>query len=336
MTERAGAHGELPGGALVVSVDFELAWGLRESRGTPGWRERVEGARAVVPRLLDLLERRRVHATWGVVGALALSGWRELREALPAVAARFADPRLRTDEYLAEVGDHPEEEPLHFAPELVAAIAATPGQELATHTFAHYHCGEPGHTEEAFEADLVASLGALERFGPRPRSIIFPKNQVAPQCLAICARHGIAAYRGVAPGWLHAPRRVGARGPSLRRALRLLDEGVALSGSNAFGLATVAGPAPRNVPASRLFLPRGGSALRNRLLVRRVTGGLRHAARRGLIYHLWWHPHNFALDTDRRLALLDEVLDEFAALRTARGMVSLTMQEAAAAAGDAG
>jgi len=94
---------------------------------------------------------------------------------------------------------------------------------------------------------------------------------------------------------------------------------------------------PRDVPASRLFFPRrSGNALRDRLLVRRVAAGLRDVARRGLVYHLWWHPHNFAPDTDRRLALLDEVLAEFAALREARGMLSLTMHGAATAAGEAG
>jgi len=324
---------EAAGGVLVTSLDFELAWGLRESRGGAHWRARVEGARAAIPRLLDAFAGHGIHATWGTVGMLALDGPDELRALAPATRARFVNPALCAYTYADAVLGDPAEAPLHFAPDLVRLIAATPGQELATHTFSHYHCAEAGHAAEAFEADLAVGLEVLARFAERPRSIIFPKNQVAPECLAICAGHGIEAFRGNPPGWLFAPRTSAERGPSLRRGLRLIDEVLPLSGRNCYPLSAIAGEEPRNVLASRLFRPGRGSAGFDRLLVRRVCTDLEHAARHGLVFHLWWHPHNFAPDTDRRLALLEQVLAAFDRLREQRGMRSMTMLEAARAAG---
>jgi len=336
MDMTAGADGATPGGILVTSLDFELAWGLRESRGGAGWRDRVAGARAAVPRLLDALTAHGIRATWGTVGMLALEGPDELRALAPATRARFANPALCAYTYADEVLGEAGEAPLHFAPDLVRLIADAPGQELATHTFAHYHCAEAGHSAEAFEADLIASLDVLARFGARPRSIIFPKNQVVRNCLGICARHSIEAYRGNPPGWLFAPRSSSERGPSLRRGVRLIDEVLPLSGRNCYPLSAIAGEEPRNVLASRLLRPGRGSTAFDRLLVRRVCAGLEHAARRGLVFHLWWHPHNFAPDTDRRLALLERALGTFDRLRDERGMRSMTMLEAARAAGGEG
>ena len=42
-----------------------------------------------------------------------------------------------------------------------------------------------------------------------------------------------------------------------------------------------------------------------RLHHRRVLGGMRHAARTGRVFHLWWHPHNFAREPERCFAVLD-------------------------------
>lgn len=322
---------------MVISLDFELAWGLRGSRDDAGWHARIKGAREAVPRLLDVLASHAAHATWGAVGMLALEGWEELRASLPEVRGDFEGPDLCAYEYIRHVEGREGEEQLHFAPELIGAIADAPGQELATHTFSHYHCVEPGHTTAAFEADLLASLDVLGRIGPRPQSIIFPKNQVAEDCLRVCAGHGIVAYRGNAPGWLARPRHSRERARGLRRGLRVLDEVLPLSGHNCYPPASIASGTPQDVTASRLFRPGRlrGQAF-DRLLLRRITSSMSYAARRGLVYHLWWHPHNFGIATERKLALLQEVLTTLEHLRDERGMMSMTMLEAARATAPAG
>ena len=58
--------------ALVVSIDVELRWGLRDLIPPDGgaYRENLLGARRALPRLLDLFRAYDVGATWAMVGLL--------------------------------------------------------------------------------------------------------------------------------------------------------------------------------------------------------------------------------------------------------------------------
>jgi hypothetical protein len=70
------------------------------------------------------------------------------------------------------------------------------------------------------------------------------------------------------------------------------------------------------------------------LCQRRITAGMRHAAATGLIFHLWWHPHNFGSHVDDNMALLRQILEHYRALAQEHGMVSRSMAEVAAATRD--
>ena len=59
--------------------------------------------------------------------------------------------------------------------------------------------------------------------------------------------------------------------------------------------------------------------------------GLRHAARRGRVFHLWWHPHNFAGHPEESFAFLHRLLDEYDRLAEREGMQSLSMRDVASA-----
>ena len=65
--------------ALIVSLDFELRWGLLGVLGDDmnEYRENLEGVEEVVPRLLEMFRDRAVRATWATVGALACRDWEE-------------------------------------------------------------------------------------------------------------------------------------------------------------------------------------------------------------------------------------------------------------------
>ena len=45
------------------------------------------------------------------------------------------------------------------------------------------------------------------------------------------------------------------------------------------------------------------------LRMRRILSDLTHAAKKGLVYHLWWHPHNFGDHMDENLVFLKKILD---------------------------
>jgi peptidoglycan/xylan/chitin deacetylase (PgdA/CDA1 family) len=302
---------------------------VRDRYAPTEYASNLLGAREVIPQLLERFAAREVRATWATVGMLFCESKEELLTRIPERRPSYEHPRLSPYGDLSAVGADERADPLHFAPSLIAEIAATPGQEVGTHTFSHYYCLEPGQTVADFEADLLAAVDVARSAGIALRSIVFPRNEVNPAYLTVCRTHGLAAYRGTQPAWMHRARSATAETP-LRRAGRLLDAYVPLSGPTARA-AESPGPAGMvDVPASRFFRPRARRAQAlERRKVARVCGELSRAARDGAVYHLWWHPHNFGVDRAEHLAQLDAVLDRFTRLREDGLMRARTMAELA-------
>jgi peptidoglycan/xylan/chitin deacetylase (PgdA/CDA1 family) len=317
-------------GALVISLDFELHWGVRDKCTPDGpYRENLLGARKAIPRILDLFEEFDVAATWATVGFLFAESRREREEFSPAVRPQYADQRLRP--YAEPTGENEDDDPLHYAGSLIARIASQPKQEIATHTFSHYYCQEPGETREAFAADLSRAVAIAHRHGIDVRSIVFPRNQFRPGYESVLKEAGIICYRGNEPHWMYQPRP--RRQETLAvRAPRLLDHYVSLSGSKVVRWEEVLQPSGLCDARSSMFLrpysPQRKSFESIRL--RRIAGGIRAAAEQRGIFHLWWHPHNFGANTDDNLDFLRNVLDVFSRCRQTHGMKSLSMIDVAA------
>jgi peptidoglycan/xylan/chitin deacetylase (PgdA/CDA1 family) len=323
-------------GALVISLDFELHWGLRD-RPLDGYAGNLHGVRRAVPGMLRLFEEFGVAATWATVGFLLAGGRAEAEAFSPAVRPRYRDARL--DPYRQAVGEDEAADPLHFAPSLVEQIRRTPRQEMGTHTFSHYYCLEPGQDRAAFDADLGSALRIAAHRGFAVRSIVFPRNQHNPAYDDVLRAHGIRCYRGAQRGWMHRPATgTGAGNGPASRAARVLDSHLGLSGRHTLRWAALR---PRdglaNVAASFFLRPAGelGPALR-RLRTGRIARALDHAAQGGEVLHLWWHPHNFGARTDENLAMLRTLLERYDRLRARHGMLSLGMDGAAALAAEAG
>jgi peptidoglycan/xylan/chitin deacetylase (PgdA/CDA1 family) len=331
-------------GAFIISLDFELHWGFFDRRplDAPAKRQ-LSAAREAAGDLLDLFEERKVHATWAAVGLLLPENREARRELRPALLPRYE--RRELDPYAVEVGENEEEDPWHYAASIARRIAAVPGQEPATHTYGHYYCLEEGQDEASFEADLRSAVEAGGRLGARPVSIIFPRNQHKPAYDDILRRWGIRAYRGNPAAWCYAEADERKANMPFRRALRLLDAYLPLvrdldyrweeahcgAADTAAGAETeAAGTGPCNFRASRFLRPYSQKfRLFEPLRLKRICGELEAAARDGKIYHLWWHPHNFAAHRAENMAFLCRVLDRFEKLRRRFGMESLSMGEAA-------
>jgi hypothetical protein len=316
-------------GTLLISLDFELYWGVRDQRSLDQYRENLLGVRTAVPAMLELFAAHDIHATWSTVGFLFFANRSELLDGLPARRPDYRDPNLCPYGHLGSVREDEEEDPYHFAPSLIHLIESYAHQEVATHTFSHYYCLEEGQTEEAFEDDLRAAVQVAERRGLRLESLVFPRNQVNTAYLGACARHGITSFRGNAPFWLYRPR--GQKSISLVvRACRFLDAYLPLSGHNAYRVSEVERSPLINLPASRFLRPYTPFlGFFEPLRLRRILANLTHAARHGLVYHLWWHPENFGVNTTQNLAFLEAILTHHATLRSSHGMESLNMRELA-------
>lgn len=313
--------------SLVISLDFELHWGVCDHLRVEDYRANLLGVREAIPAMLALFQRYDLHATWATVGFLFAETRRQLLDALPAMRPTYDNPRLSPYGMLSEIGENERADPFHFAPSLLRQIAATRHQELGTHTFSHYYCLEPGQSSEAFEADLHAAAAIGRDFGPVCQSLVFPRNQFNPAYLPVMQKCGVRAYRGNGPQW--APKSTSKTTALLGRAIRLLDTYVPLTGNGTAPKPKLT-PGPVDVPASTFLRPynprlRPFDSLRRR----RITSAMTAAAHRGESFHLWWHPHNFGVNLRENLAFLTELLEHFMTLRRRYEMQSFTMGEAA-------
>lgn len=317
-------------GTLVISLDFELMWGMRDKRDLSGYMDNFLGVREALPLMLDAFDEHGVKATFATVGLLFFGDKDAMMAGLPSVRPSYTNTRLSPyTAHFGHVGPNEEADPYHFGASLIRLIQQHPAHEVACHTFSHYYCLESGQTEEEFEADLEAAHKAAKAMGVELKSLVFPRNQFNPRYLAICHKQGIRAFRGNESNWLHEARS-GEQESLLRRGFRLLDTWLDLTGPNCHAMPRAIAGMPVDIPASRFLRPWSPRfSLLEGLRIKRITKAMDHAARTGTIFHLWWHPHNFGAHTGRNMAFLRQVLGHFKRLQQEYGMQSLTMAEVA-------
>lgn len=312
-------------GAFVISLDFELHWGVRDHEPPNGaYRPNLLGARKAIPRLLNLFERYDISATWAIVGFLFAQSREERRKFEPALRPCYYDTSL--DPYVEPIGEGENDDPLHFAPSLIEQIRRCPKQEIATHTFSHHYCREPGQTVDTFKADLNSAIAIAADRGIRFRTLVFPRNQVNPQYAQAVLDAGIICYRGCEPGWMHRGITRQERTLGLRVA-RFADTYIDLSGRRIVRWDKIAEPSGLcNVRASRFLWPyRPGLKGLEETRLRRTIDQIKFAALEDAIFHIWFHPHNFGIHMEDSLQVLEAILRAFACARERYGMRSLSM-----------
>jgi peptidoglycan/xylan/chitin deacetylase (PgdA/CDA1 family) len=316
----------------VVSLDFELYWGMRDhSPLTEELSEELIRSRELVPKIADELCSRSVRATWATVGFLFASRREELETFKPAVVPRYE--RAVLDPYTEQVGADEELDPVRLAGSVVKDLAEHEGQEIGSHSFSHFYCLEPGQDEREFKADLIAARAIARHAGLEVTSLVLARNQWNPAYARAVRESGFTCYRGPQRSWGYTPAAPAAptAAKMLRRAARLADTYAGVSAPPTTPWDEVLEPSGLcNVPASAFLRPYSPN---RRILeparIARLVSGLRQAARRRRIFHLWWHPHNFVRHPTESFDILRRVLDEFDRLSSAEGMRSLAMGEVA-------
>lgn len=316
-------------GYFVISLDFELHWGVRDTLSIDSYRDNILGGRQAIPKILKMFQQHGIHSTWAVVGLLFFHNKGDLCSKLPKSLPAYLDKRLSPYSYLQHIGDNEQSDPMHYAPSLIKQIASYEGQEIASHTFSHYYCLAPGQSTDTFRADLAAARDAAQALGFEVKSLVFPRNQCNHDYLAVCREQGFIAYRGNAAAWMYRATDDARQTLPLRLA-RFTDAYLNLSGICASNVDCWPGDIPVNLPASRFLRPVSRRlSLFEPLRLRRIKAEMSHAARQGLLYHLWWHPHNFGVNTEQNLSFLDKILDHYHRLQERDGMRSMNMGELA-------
>lgn len=307
---------------FVISLDFELMWGVRDNRSIQNYGKNILGVRMSIPAMLSLFRKYKVKATWATVGLLLYGSKKELFNNIPPELPKYDNLNLNPYPYLNYIGDNEKDDPFHYGLSLAQKIVECDGMELASHTFSHYYCLESGQSIAQFKEDLKASKNALKSLtSSDPISLVFPRNQYNSKYLPACRDLGFKTFRGNELSWLYgASRKV----TQLKRGARLADAYFPLSGDNSFEPQLENGMV--NVAASRFLRPYNHSlGFMQSFHVSRIKASMKKAAVSGKSYHLWWHPHNFGLNLSENIIVLEDILKYFKFLESEYGMVSSTM-----------
>ncbi|MFD0975741.1 polysaccharide deacetylase family protein [Salinimicrobium gaetbulicola] len=314
-------------GNLVISLDFELLWGVFDKVDHKEKVTYFKNTREVIPQILEVFSENGISCTWATVGMLFNKNWNEWSQSFPQELPSYDNANLNAYDFGRSIASN-ENASLCFAPELIRKISNTPGQELATHTYSHYYCSEKGQTPEAFKADLEMAISKAREMGIELKSLVFPRNQLNEDYLKICHNLGITSVRSNPSSWYWRDTEDSTFSKKLFRS------GDAYFGKNDKSypisrIKKVTGK-PLEQPASRLLRPVSGFSFMNELKIKRIKSEMIHAAKNKEIYHLWWHPHNFGSDPERSMEELKEIVSCYRECNKKYGFKSLSMKDLSA------
>lgn len=313
------------GGGLVISLDFELKWGVHDAFCYGRYNKNLYGVRKALPKILALFEQYHIHATWATVGLLFAESKAEMAHYLRGIPVKYEQMRYAAYTQLAKVGENEQEDLLHFGKSLIEEIKRTPYQEIASHTFSHFYCLEKGQTKADFCADLYATKTITDGYIAPMKSITFPRHQINNDYFQACLEAGYICYRGPTNHALYNTskgRWLGAK--------KWLDSYFNLTGHHLVTFKDMQKGQLIDIRSSAFLRPYC-SPLRvfEGLKLKRIKEGMLEAAKAQAFYHIWWHPHNFGKHIDKNLAMLEELLRYFEELRSQYSFESYSMYEVA-------
>ena len=312
-------------GKLVISLDFEIYWGVRDAVKLKNYKEHLLGVHQAIPLLLELFKKYSISATFATVGFLFFQDKNELSNSLPEKRPQYSNPNLSPyNGHLQLIGNDERDDPFHFGLNLIEQIRKA-GQEIGCHTFSHYYCLEKGQTKEDFKEDLIAAKKIAEKNNIRLNSFIFPRNQYDQVYLQICNEMGFTSFRGNEKSWLFSSK-TQENGTTFRRPFRLLDAYLNLSGHNCYSYEQMKKSRPFNIASSRFLRPYTRRLKHfEDLRLKRITKCMTYAAKNGLTFHLWWHPHNFGINISENLSFLEKILIHYKNLNNEYKFESVNM-----------
>jgi hypothetical protein len=306
---------KLSRGALVISLDLELAWGTRGRPLASQVPPFLDGTREAIRQLLAIFERYEVGATWAFVGGLLLGqGTKGERH-----------PWLSRDAYADVPAGDAASQPHWYGEDILDALVTCQAtQELGCHTLTHLFVDGSPEGRKPFRRELKLFLELMDdMYLDKPRSFIFPKAHMGH--FDVLAEMGFRSFRGPEPKWFEQlPGRI----PSA--ALRMIDArlGVAPQVQDPQLLADNVWM----VPSSQFYSPMlsVGKHVSVEARVRKAIKGLHLAAKQRKVFHLWTHPFNLGVGTEQLMGGLRRIVAEAARMRDAGLLDVVTMGDLSA------
>lgn len=313
-------------GYFIVSLDFELMWGVHDVANLEEYSHRLLCTRESIPRLLTLFDKYSIHATWATVGMLFASNKKQIIDNIPdgVLLPSYDDSKHSSYNYLTQVGDSEKDDPYHFASSIIEEIRKHDFQEIGSHTYSHYYCNEEGQTQEQFKKDLETNRVLTK--DDDMASIVFPRNQCNPSYLSTCKENGFEAYRGMENTYINRC----IFSAKIKRLLRFLDSYFNISGNHCYKLSETleVNTEMINLKSSCFFRPYvPNHKYLSRLKIRRIKKQMLYAAKHNEVFHMWWHPHNMGENTTEFLTELEDIFCYANELHHLYGFQSTNMRE---------
>lgn len=311
-------------GYFVISLDFELLWGVFDVEDYSKKLDYFDQTLEVIPKILQMFQSNQIHCTWATVGMLFNNNWEEWEANIPESLPAYTNSKLSAYNFGKDIKSD-DTISLCFAPNLLSVIKKVPGQEIATHTYSHYYCLEEGQNRTQFRLDLERALKVAKEMNIKLESLVFPRNQFNSAYLEICKELGIKNVRSNPSSWYWKD----LKSESLLNRLARTGDAYFSIGNKSYPFKEIEDQSsvPKKQKASRFLRPVEGNKLLRRLKLYQIKKELTSAAKNKEIYHLWWHPHNFGNNPVESLKDLSVILSHFQRCRELYGFESVNMQE---------
>ena len=309
-------------GTLVISLDFELVWGLFDHIDINDTVSYFNNTLEAIPQIISIFEKNNIQATWATVGMLFNENWEEWHSNIPDSIPTYNKVELNPYVY----GKNHQKSGLDqffFAPDLIKTIQSTEGQEIGTHTYSHYYCLEKGQTKAQFEADINQAMKMAQKFNIDLKSLVFPRNQFNEDYLEICAQKNIETVRTNPNFWYWDTTKKETFAVKLART----GDAYLPFGKKSYEANSLTPDKVLCQQASRFLRPQHSLGILNAARLNRIKNEMIQAAANGEVYHLWWHPHNFGGDVSGSIKTLQAIVDTYKYCSDTYGMESLTMKQ---------
>lgn len=311
-------------GEFIISLDFELHWGVFESLDVLENRSYFKNTCLIIPEILRIFEENNIRSSWATVGMLFLNNSQDLKDNMPKKKPEYNNNNRSSYDFLdRKLSVIDSNVNCYFAPEIISIISKLEGQELASHTYSHYYCLEEGQNIESFESDLKLFDTQIKKLKKNNYSLVFPRNQFNEDYLDICRKYNISVVRTNPNVWFWNTRKPETL---IKKIVRTLDCYLPLTSSTYF-ISEIKKHKDNLIllPSSRFLKPINKIKLLNKLRIFRIKKEMTFAAKNKKCYHLWWHPHNFGRHPEKSINDLKIIVKHFVFLSKKYQMESSNM-----------
>lgn len=305
-------------GIFCISFDTELLWG-RHDLGYESFIKRAKSERAIIHRLLALLEKYTIPATWAIVGHLFLERCASTNGIKHPEIVRPSYPWVKNDWFESDPAGNIVQNPEWYGKDIVKDIMKTGLHEIGSHSFSHVVLGHKGCDRKCAESEIATCKKLAINMGIKLVSFVFPRNSIGH--LEILRKNGFIAFRGQDAVRFKLPGLLKPLGLVLELFIPLPPP--TSKPINQKGLINIQGSmyfvSARGI---RKYIPgtiRSGKAIK----------GIDSAINKREVFHLWTHPGDF---TDQRPVLFDELesILKYASQKRSAGYLEIkTMGETA-------